>query len=80
MLRVCLSVLTFSARLNFCVFCSTWSFFDENVLQTFFCLFLLFFDENVLSSFFSGEKWMTTSSVALENDVVRYVAAASIII
>ena len=39
------------------------------------CLFLL-----SCSSFFSGEKWMTTSSVALENDVVRYVAAASIII
>ena len=39
------------------------------------CLFLL-----SCSSFFSGEKWMTTSSVALENDVVRYIAAASIII
>ena len=63
-----------------CVLLDMELFFDENVLQTFFCLFLLFFDENVLSSFFSGEKWMTTSSVALENDVVRYIAAASIII
>ena len=61
----------------FCSFDET--FLDENFLQNS-CLFLLSFDEHVLSSFFSGEKWMTTSSVALENDVVRYVAAASIII
>ena len=44
----------------------------------FFCSFLMkmFF----LHSFQGREKWMTTSSVALENDVVRYIAAASIII
>ena len=41
----------------------------------FFCSFSMktFF----LHSFQGREKWMTTSSVALENDVVRYVAAAS---
>ena len=71
---MCLRVLTFSTRLNFflCFFALLRDFFDENFLQNS-CLFLLSFDEHVLHSF-QGRNGF---SVARENDVVRYVAAAS---
>ena len=66
-----------SARLNFCVFLL--SFLTRLCMMKIFfrisCLFLLSLDEH---SFYKGEMVTDRLSVALsENDVVRYVAAAS---
>ena len=72
---MCLSVLTFSTRLNFflCFFLLFLrDFLDENFLQNS-CLFLRSF-EGVFFILFQGSNGF---SVARENDVVRYVAAAS---